>query len=62
MTGFMDCSSRVPGISLADRTLYTMSCEEIQRDAAIHDGQRLGCSVNNGLVLVILCVRKSGDG
>lgn len=24
-----------------------MSSEDIQRNAAIHDGQRLGCSVNN---------------
>lgn len=54
MTGLMDRSSRMSWILLADRTLYPMSSEDIQRNAAIHDGQRLGCSVNNDFDLVIL--------
>lgn len=54
MTGLMDCSSRVPRVLLADRALYPMSSEDIQRNAAIHDGQRLDCSVNNKFDLVIL--------
>lgn len=59
MTGFMDCSSRVPRILLADRTLYPMSSEDIQRDAAIHDGQRFGVVQSITSLIWRYCVRKS---